>query len=147
MPALDVRANETLKCNVAGCGERRWGCNNKCRQHATAAQERRLAAARKAVETRERNNPNWRKPKVRAFDWWQAYSARVVNCAKAAGVLPSLAGGDYACTDCGAAAEHYDHRDYARPLDVEPVCRACNVHRGPARFPQASDFQFKRRDS
>jgi uncharacterized OB-fold protein len=37
------------------------------------------------------------------------------------------------CVDCGRTAECYDHRDYGRPLDVEPVCRACNVIRGPAK--------------
>jgi hypothetical protein len=34
------------------------------------------------------------------------------------------------CTDCSHYAEVYDHRDYAKPLDVEPVCRRCNVKRG-----------------
>ncbi len=38
----------------------------------------------------------------------------------------------YKCRDCGAQAEVYDHRDYSKPLDVEPVCRSCNAHRGPA---------------
>lgn len=36
------------------------------------------------------------------------------------------------CTDCGGASLHYDHRDYRKPLDVEPVCRKCNYKRGPA---------------
>lgn len=36
------------------------------------------------------------------------------------------------CVDCGAPAEHYDHRDYSKPIDVEPVCRKCNYKRGPA---------------
>lgn len=36
------------------------------------------------------------------------------------------------CLDCGAPAQAYDHRDYNKPLDVEPVCHACNVKRGPA---------------
>ena len=35
------------------------------------------------------------------------------------------------CVDCGEGAECYDHRDYNRPLDVEPVCHPCNVRRGP----------------
>lgn len=37
------------------------------------------------------------------------------------------------CLDCGAPAQVYDHRDYNKPLDVEPVCHACNVKRGPAK--------------
>lgn len=36
------------------------------------------------------------------------------------------------CADCGGGASEYDHRDYGRPLFVEPVCHACNVQRGPA---------------
>lgn len=38
-----------------------------------------------------------------------------------------------ACADCGKPARDYDHRDYAKPLDVQPVCRSCNKRRGPAR--------------
>lgn len=36
------------------------------------------------------------------------------------------------CLDCGTAAKHYDHRDYSKPLTVEPVCGPCNHKRGPA---------------
>lgn len=36
------------------------------------------------------------------------------------------------CTDCGAPAVCYDHRDYNKPLDVQPVCHKCNVNRGAA---------------
>lgn len=36
------------------------------------------------------------------------------------------------CVDCGQPARDYDHRDYAKPLDVQPVCRSCNRKRGPA---------------
>lgn len=36
------------------------------------------------------------------------------------------------CTDCGARAHDYDHRDYNKPKVVEPVCRGCNLRRGPA---------------
>lgn len=37
------------------------------------------------------------------------------------------------CVDCGLPAEHYDHRYYGKPLEVEPVCRICNIRRGPAK--------------
>ena len=40
--------------------------------------------------------------------------------------------GSVDCTDCGKPAAHYDHRDYNRPLEVEPVCASCNLQRGPA---------------
>lgn len=37
------------------------------------------------------------------------------------------------CTDCDKIAEVYDHRDYSRPLEVEPVCKSCNYKRGPGK--------------
>lgn len=36
------------------------------------------------------------------------------------------------CRDCGETAECYDHRDYRKPLDVDPVCTRCNIRRGTA---------------
>lgn len=36
------------------------------------------------------------------------------------------------CVDCGLPAHDYDHRDYGKPLAVDPVCRSCNCKRGPA---------------
>ena len=47
------------------------------------------------------------------------------------GVLPKAS--SLACVDCGKQAFDYDHRDYLKPLDVEPVCRSCNLKRGPAK--------------
>lgn len=35
------------------------------------------------------------------------------------------------CVDCGAPATDYDHRDYTKPLEVEPTCHRCNMRRGP----------------
>lgn len=46
---------------------------------------------------------------------------------------------DFACDDCGRPAEMYDHRDYSKPLEVRPVCRGCNVVRGPAAFEGGSN--------
>jgi hypothetical protein len=39
---------------------------------------------------------------------------------------------EFGCTDCPAPAIEYDHRDYSKPLTVDPVCRRCNLKRGPA---------------
>jgi hypothetical protein len=36
------------------------------------------------------------------------------------------------CTDCAGIAIEYDHREYAKPLKVDAVCRRCNLRRGPA---------------
>lgn len=46
------------------------------------------------------------------------------------GALPRPA--SFLCVDCGRPAAQYDHRDYTKPLDVQPVCRSCNVMRGHA---------------
>ena len=53
-----------------------------------------------------------------------------VNRAVKSGKLPPVR--TLQCVDCGAPARDYDHRDYNRPLDVQPVCRSCNLMRGPA---------------
>lgn len=56
---------------------------------------------------------------------------RKVSDAVKRGKLPSAK--TRACADCGKPAFDYDHRDYGKPLEVEPVCRSCNRLRGPAR--------------
>lgn len=38
----------------------------------------------------------------------------------------------FVCVDCGNKAIDYDHRRYKSPLDIVPVCRSCNLKRGPA---------------
>jgi hypothetical protein len=55
---------------------------------------------------------------------------KAVADARRRGELPSPR--ELACMDCGGAAVDYDHREYAKPLQVEPVCRRCNLRRGPA---------------
>lgn len=55
---------------------------------------------------------------------------RYVSVAIYNGDLPRL-DGSIPCEDCGAPAAEYDHRDYKKPMEVSPVCRACNAARGP----------------
>lgn len=55
-----------------------------------------------------------------------------VNLAIKLGQLPKL-DGTTACVDCGQPAKVYDHREYAKPLEVVPLCRSCNFRRGPAK--------------
>lgn len=50
------------------------------------------------------------------------------------GELKSLKDRNIKCVDCGHYAIHYDHRDYAKPKKVEPVCGRCNSKRGHARY-------------
>ena len=40
----------------------------------------------------------------------------------------------FTCVDCGNPAQCWEHRDYTKPLDVEPVCKRCDSIRG-AGFP------------
>jgi hypothetical protein len=58
------------------------------------------------------------------------YAHRYVDAAVRNGDLPKL-DGSILCADCSNPATEYDHRDYKRPLEVDPVCRACNAARGP----------------
>lgn len=61
---------------------------------------------------------------------------RILNSAIYQGFLPPAK--IFKCEDCGNKAEHYDHRDYSKPLEVVPVCKACNNKRGkgiPVIFP------------
>lgn len=41
---------------------------------------------------------------------------------------------EFACVDCGHPAHGYDHRDYRKPLEVQPVCSHCNYWRGSAKW-------------
>lgn len=52
---------------------------------------------------------------------------RAIDC----GDLADLLASHVSCVDCGERADRYDHRDYSKRLDVEPVCRRCNRNRGP----------------
>lgn len=54
---------------------------------------------------------------------------KAVNDAVKAGTIRPAT--ERACYDCGARANRYDHRDYSRALDVDPVCISCNLLRGP----------------
>lgn len=53
-----------------------------------------------------------------------------VSSAIRSGLLPSPRG--LVCADCSGPAVEYDHRDYNKPTEVAPVCRSCNLKRGPA---------------
>jgi hypothetical protein len=56
-----------------------------------------------------------------------------VSCAVRKGLLPRVH--TLKCVDCGEQAQDYEHRDYNHLLFVQPVCRACNLRRGPGVFP------------
>lgn len=60
------------------------------------------------------------------------------------GLLPPLKGQIF-CVDCGRPAQCYDHRDYDKPLEVDPVCLKCNVNRGPAKQHENVVVRFPKR--
>jgi len=57
-------------------------------------------------------------------------AAAAVRRAVKSGELKNLKKSKVKCTDCDSRAEVYDHRDYNKPLLVEPVCIKCNIARG-----------------
>jgi hypothetical protein len=71
-----------------------------------------------------------RKPAA-TYQQAQRRAIALVSVAKANKKLPYL-DGTIMCVDCERPATIYEHRDYSKPLDVEPVCHLCNVRRGPA---------------
>lgn len=62
----------------------------------------------------------------------QRLAGAAVTLAVKSGALPRLRGAKIKCVDCNGVAEAYEHRNYSRPLDVEPVCSGCNSKRGHA---------------
>lgn len=49
---------------------------------------------------------------------------------------------ELSCVDCAKPAVDYDHRDYSKPLEVEPVCRRCHMARGRAKGHPAGGWGF-----
>ena len=50
-----------------------------------------------------------------------------------------------ACTDCGKTAFCYDHRDYSKPLEVDPVCKRCDCLRGSGAPYDGKDSRWAKR--
>jgi DNA-binding transcriptional regulator YdaS (Cro superfamily) len=66
----------------------------------------------------------------------QRRALSAVAKAKREGLLKDLPDSITRCTDCPAFATEYDHRDYGKPLEVEPVCHRCNWKRWKAKWPR-----------
>lgn len=73
----------------------------------------------------------------------QSKAMRAVRAAVLRGELPRPT--DFFCTECSNPATCYDHRDYGKPLSVDPVCWRCNSVRGEATFPGAEKAAIKHR--
>lgn len=125
---------------------RPWWCGacaspRTCIACARSKRERMVASLALRSARRLESGSGYFRP-LDAERWWQQRSHAAVQGAVKRGLLPNLKTGEYACTDCGGVAHEYDHRDYARPFDVEPVCRSCNKQRGTASWPTAERFAF-----
>jgi ribosomal protein S27E len=62
------------------------------------------------------------------------------------GLLPDLKKLTVKCFDCGSRATVFDHRDYSRFLDVEPVCQSCNIKRGKAKKEKKGKYEIVRKE-
>jgi len=66
---------------------------------------------------------------------WRTAAHGVVRSAINRGFLYDLKGSGTPCVDCGKPATDWEHRDYAKPLDVDPCCKSCNLRRKTASYP------------
>jgi len=57
---------------------------------------------------------------------------RIVRDMVVNGELLCLKANYIECVDCGLRAVNYEHRDYNKPEEVDPICVKCNIKRGPA---------------
>ena len=83
----------------------------------------------KTCANKKCRTPYWDKARNKLnFYFMRGWAANVVRNAKMRGYVgqPSF----QKCVDCGKKSDHWEHRNYARPLIVVPVCRSCNKKRG-----------------
>lgn len=114
------------------------GGERRCTPHCSVRLERKQATGRKISEGMKRSwaTRGCRNDPERA---WRNFASHAVKKAIQLGFLPRL-DGSHLCVDCGAVATQYEHRDYTRVIDVEPVCASCNLRRPRAPMPQARQF-------
>ena len=56
------------------------------------------------------------------------YVRGIVGSRVAWGRIPNVK--SFSCVDCGEPATRYDHRNYTKPLKIDPVCNLCDNKRG-----------------
>jgi len=116
-----------IKLDCIQCGESfERGINDHCEQR------------NKCWSCRDFRPKHMRKEKD-----YKGIASRILNYEIRCGRVPRITknGEDnFICVDCGARATGYDHRDYRKPLEIEPVCQSCNYHRGPG-LPYEKDYR------
>lgn len=98
--------------------------------HGGNKQRRNCMACKAAYQRRYRfEGRNWDAAHYQRIKGTRMMSAKSkVYIAVRAGMLPQAL--VFSCVDCGSQAQVWDHRDYKKPLSVDPVCRRCNALRG-----------------
>lgn len=98
----------------------RWRAANRERQRET---NRRFAA-------RNREKRNEYNRKYNRENQEKRHAHIIVQMAIGRGELPPIISRE--CNRCGKMAQHYHHADYAKPLDVIPLCVSCHqfLHTG-----------------
>jgi hypothetical protein len=106
-----------------------------CRQSHTSINSGRATIVRLGLPHARRIQTQMTPARRKVFQKAMMRAAQIVCRAIKSGALKSLKDNSVLCVDCGLKpASQYEHRDYAKPLDVEPVCQRCNLKRGPARL-------------
>lgn len=143
-PLHDGRSSYCDPCKSAHRKEKilRWS-DNVCRECGTSIAQRHYLARYCfpcAEERRKRSTiRSWKNSPLRSG---HEASRKITKYAVKIGFLPPPT--DFDCQDCGKPAECYDHRDYNKPLDVDPVCVSCNSSRGrgiPLILPAANESE------
>lgn len=74
-------------------------------------------------------SPYWNKAKTDGEYYnMQTFALRIVSISRKEGLLADPK--TLKCMDCGKNAKYWEHRNYARPLLVDPICQKCNIKRG-----------------
>ena len=66
---------------------------------------------------------------------WQRSARLVLQKSLKDGSFIKVRDSGLSCVDCDGPATCWEHRDYSKPLDVEPCCHGCNVRRAEAHVP------------
>jgi len=118
------------------CGAEIFLWKGRCDACKAKSLEARVAAAKAKTEYRLQRLAARRRPRrTGAENQWREAVGRITHQAVTLGLLPHPA--ECICVDCGADAECFDHRDYSKPLEVDPVCISCNSSRHRGQMPAA----------
>ena len=122
---------EERKCKLKSCTKMAPWYLDRCSKHHDAYVKKCRVRRRRETIAAQKERYAKNGGKVAHVDM-QAMSGTVIGWANRSGWLPVL-DGSIKCVDCGNEATCWEHRDYSRPLDVDPICQSCNVRRGPAK--------------